>query len=112
MSCCGPVVIGASCDDQIDYGETIDLIFTYQNEDGTPIDLSSTVVDVFSSNPSIIQAAAVVTVSDAVNGKVRFLLHADDALQLKRSANNRFRLRAVFGPDSDDVTPDIFLQVS
>ncbi len=112
MSCCGPVIIGATCDDQIDYGETIDLIFNYKNEDGTPIDLSSATVEVFSSSPSIIQAEAVITITDGLNGVVRFLLRGDDALQLKRNGTNRFRLKAVFGPDSDDVTPDIFLQVS
>ncbi len=109
---CGPAIIGATCDDQIDYGETIDLIITYQNEDGTPIDLTSATVDVFSSLPPVIQTAAVITITDAANGKVRFLLHRDFATELKRGANNRFRLRAVFGPDSDDVTPDIYLQVT
>ena len=109
---CGPLVIGAGCDDQIDYGETIDLAITYQNEDGTPIDLSDATVEVASSDPEIIRAAALVTVEDAASGQVRFLLRRDDAAQLRRGPRNSFRLRAIFGPDSDDVTPEIYLQVT
>ncbi len=112
MSCCGPVVIGASCDDQIDYGETIDITFTYKNEDGTPIDLSTSTVAVYSSTPDIIKEAAEVTITEPLEGKVRFLLLRDDAEQLRRNMSNRFRLRAIFGSESDDITPDIYLQVT
>lgn len=112
MSCFGPVVIGDSCDDQINYGETIDLEFTYTNEDGTPIDLSTSTVSIFSSSPAIIKDAASITITDAPNGEVRFLLGRDDATQLRRGRNNRFRVQMIFGPDSDDVTPDIYLQVT
>lgn len=112
MTCCGPVIIGATCDDQINYGETIDLLFTYENEDGTPIDLSSSSVSVFSATPEVIKDKASVTISDPENGQVRFVLDRDDALDLRRGRNNRFRIQMIFGPDSDDVTPDIYLQVT
>lgn len=112
MSCCGPTTIGASCDDQINYGESIDLEFTYKNDDDTPIDLTSTTVSVFSSTPAVIKDAATVTVTDAVNGKVRFFLDRTNALLLRRGRNNRFTLQAIFGSQSDDVTPDIYIQVS
>lgn len=109
---CGPLIIGAGCGDQIDHGETVDLALTYQNEDGSPIDLTGAQVDILSSDPEIIRAAALVTVEDAAAGRVRFLLRRDDAAQLRRGPRNSFRLRAIFGPDSDDVTPDIYLQVT
>lgn len=109
---CDPAVLGATCDDQINYGETIDLEFTYQNEDGTPTDLSSASVSVFWSNPEVIKDKAVVTITDAPNGVVRFLLSKDDALELRKGRNNRFRLQTIFGADSDDVTPDIYLQIT
>lgn len=111
-TCGGPVVIGASCDDQINYGESIDLEFAYKNEDGTPMDLSSATVSVFSSSPSVIKDSASVTVSDAANGKVRFYLGRTHAIDLRKGRNNRFALQVVFGPESDDVTPDIYLQVA
>ncbi|MGU3493370.1 hypothetical protein ACLBXM_04940 [Xanthobacteraceae bacterium A53D] len=109
---CGPLIIGAGCGDQIDHGETIDLALTYQNEDGTPIDLTDAQVEVLSSDPDIIRTAAVVTVEDAAAGLVRVLLRRDDAAQLRLGPRNSFRMRAIFGPDSDDVTPDIYLQVT
>lgn len=109
---CTPVVIGATCDDQINYGETVELLLTYTDENGAAIDLTTATVGVFSSSPSVIQSAAEITVTDGPNGKVRFLLHRDDALSLRKGRNNRFRLQAIFGPDSDDVTPDIYLQVT
>jgi hypothetical protein len=112
MSCHDPVIIGATCDDQIEYGETIDLSFVYTNDDGSPINLTDATISVFSSSPSIIKEAAEVTITDAANGVARFLLRRDDALGLRRGANNRFRIQAVFGPDSDDMTPDIYIQVT
>ena len=109
---CGPLIIGSGCDDQIDWGETIDLTLQYQNEDGTPIDLSGATVRVYSSDPAIIKESAVVTIEDAAAGQVRLLLGRDHATGLMRGPRNRFRLQAIFGPDSDDMTPDIILQVS
>lgn len=112
MTCCGPLVIGATCNDQINYGETVNLDFSYADENGTPIDLTSASVSVFSSVPDVIKASAVVTITDAANGKVNLVLHRDDALSLRRGTNNRFRIQTIFGPESDDVTPDIYLQVT
>lgn len=107
-----PIVIGDSCDDAINYGETVDLQFVYTNEDGTPINLSSASVSIFSSSPEIIQSAATISITDAPNGVVRFLLGRDDALGLRRGRDNRFRVQMIFGSESDDVTPDIYLQVT
>lgn len=112
MTCCGPPVIGATCDDQITYGETIDLHITYTNEDGSPIDLTSASVEVFSSVPPVIREQASVSIVDAPAGRVRFVIDRDAALSLRRGPANRFRLRAIFGPESDDITPDIILQVT
>lgn len=112
MTCGAPVVIGDSCDDQINFGETVDLEFSYTNEDGSPIDLSSASVAIYSSTPDVIQSRASITITDAVNGKVRFLLGRDDAVELRRGRNNRFRVQMIFGAQSDDVTPDIYLQVT
>lgn len=112
MGSCSQVVLGSNCADQINYGETIDVLFTYTNENGTPIDLSSSTAEVFSSSPAIIKDAGQISISDAPNGVVRFILHRDDAISLRRGISNRFRVRVIFGPDSDDVTPDIYLQVT
>lgn len=112
MSNYDPVIIGASCDDQIDYGETIDLTFLYTNDDGTPIDITGATISVFSSSPSVIKDAAEITITDAAGGAARFVLHRDDALGLRRGNNNRFRIQAIFADDSDDMTPDIYLQVT
>jgi len=112
MTCSGPIVIGSTPDDQINYGETVDIELTYTDERGVPTDLSSAVALVFSSTPIIIQTAAELTVTDAAAGKLRFLLHREHALALRRGNNNRFRIQVIFGPDSDDVTPDIILQVT
>lgn len=112
MACSDPVVIGGSCDDAINYGETIDLEFSYTNDDGTPIDLSSASVSIFSSSPDVIKDKATITITDAPNGKVQFLLDRDDALELRRGRNNRFRVQMIFGPTSDDVTPEIYIQVT
>lgn len=109
---CDALVIGATCDDQINYGETIDLVFTYADEHGNPLDLSSATPSIFSSSPSIIQAVAALSITDAAAGKMRFLLNRTDALELRRGRNNRFRVQMIFGADSDDVTPDIYLQVT
>jgi hypothetical protein len=107
-----PIVIGDSCDDQINYGETVDIQFTYANEDGTPIDLTTATVSIFSSTPSVIQDEASITITDPTNGVVRMILDRTNALQLRKGRNNRFRVQMIFGPDSDDVTPDIYLQVT
>lgn len=112
MSCCGPAVIGGTCDDQINYGETIDLSISYANENGTPIDLTTALVEVFSSVPELIKEKARISIADAAAGKVRFYLSAADAMGLRRGMGNRFALRATFGSQSDDVTPDIYLQVT
>lgn len=112
MSCCGPVIIGATCDDQINYGETIDLTLTYRNEDGSPIDLSSATPSIFSSSPQSIKDRAVISITDAEGGLVRLFLSREYALNLRRGANNRFRVQMIFGSESDDVTPDIYLQVT
>lgn len=109
---CSPIVIGATCDDQINYGESIDLELDYKDEDGAAIDLTSATVSVFSSQPAIIKSAAEVTVSDAANGKVRFYLDRTSALSLNRGRGNRFAIQTIFGSESDDVTPDIYLQVT
>lgn len=112
MSCCGPAVIGATCDDQINYGETINLSLVYTDDAGNPIDLSSASVAVYSSRPDIIKNAGILTITDAQNGEVSFLLERDAAVQLRRGLNNRFRIQAIFGPQSDDITPDIYIQVT
>lgn len=112
MTCCDALIIGATCDDQINYGETVDLVFTYLDENGTPLDLTTATPSIFSSTPAVIKDAAVLTVTDAAAGKVRLLLQRDDALQLRRGRNNRFRVQMIFGSESDDVTPDIYLQVT
>lgn len=112
MTCCDMLIIGATCDDQINYGETIDLVFTYKDENGAPLDLTTATPSIFSSAPSVIKDTAVLTVTDAAAGKVRLLLQRDDALQLRRGRNNRFRVQMIFGSESDDVTPDIYLQVT
>ena len=104
MSCSPPVI-------SVDYGETVDLEFAYKNEDGTPINLASSVPAIFSAFPEIIKTAGSFTITDAVNGKARFLLDRSHALSLRRGRNNRFRLQMIFGPESDDVTPDIYIQV-
>ncbi|GHA15071.1 hypothetical protein GCM10007989_07280 [Devosia pacifica] len=109
---CEPIVIGATCDDQINYGETVDLLFTYTDENGDPVDLSSATPAIFSSSPDVIKADTEITVADAAAGKVRFLLDRTSALSLRKGRNNRFRLQVIFGADSDDVTPDIYLQVT
>lgn len=111
MTCCDILVIGATCDDQINYGETIDLVFTYQDASG-PMDLTSAVPSIFSSTPAVIKNSATIEVTDAAAGKVRLLLHRDEALNLRRGRNNRFRVQMIFGAVSDDVTPDIYLQVT
>lgn len=108
---CPPVVLGATCDDAINYGETIDLLFTYLNEDGTPTDLTTSTVAIFSSTPDVIKERATVTITDPTAGKVRFLLHRDDALNLRMGRSNSFRLQMIYGAESDDVTPEIYLQV-
>lgn len=112
MACCETPVIGATCDDQINYGETIDLEIVYRDESGTPLDLTSATPAIFSSSPDVIKDKAELTVTDGAAGKLRLLLRGADALQLRRGRNNRFRLKVVFGPDSDDVTPEIYLQVT
>lgn len=112
MTCCETPVIGATCDDQINYGETIDLEFIYRDENGNPLDLTSATPAIFSSSPDVIKERAQLSVTDAAAGKLRLLLHRDDALLLRRGRNNRFRVQMVFGPDSDDVTPEIYLQVT
>jgi len=112
MSQCGPVVVGATCDDQINYGETIDLLFTYQDSNGQPIDLSTATAEVFSSNPDVIKNSASITIDSPALGQVRFLLSRDAAASLRIGRNNSFRLRVIFSAESDDVTPDIYLQVS
>jgi len=112
MSCCGPAIIGATCDDQIEYGETIDLTFLYTNDDGTPIDITGATISVFSSSPAVIKDAAEITITDGVGGAARFLLNRDDALGLRRGNNNRFRIQAIFADNSDDMTPDIYIQVT
>lgn len=111
MSGCSIPVIG-DCDAPINYGESIDLTFNYQNEDGTPINLSSATVGVFSSTPPVIKDKAIVTITDALRGEVRFFLGREDALQLRRGRNNRFSIQVVFGAESDDVTPEIYIQVA
>lgn len=110
--CHEPVVLGATCDDQINYGETIDLQFTYLDANGEPVDLSTASVSIFSSSPSVIKDEMTITLTDAPNGKVRLLLDRDSALSLRKGRGNKFRVQAIFGPDSDDVTPEIYIQVS
>lgn len=113
MGCCdGPVVIGETCDDQINYGETIDLELVYKDENGAPINVSTAVPSIFSSAPDVIQKHASLTITDGPNGKVRFLLDRTHALELRKGRQNRFRIQMIFGADSDDVTPDIWLQVT
>lgn len=106
-----PAVIGSTVEDQVNYGETIDLTITYKDQGGL-IDLSQAVVTVSASVPPVIKLQAEITVVDAVNGKVRLLLHRDDALKLRRGRNNWFCLKAVFGTESDDVTPEIYIEVT
>ena len=112
MTCSDNPIVGATPDDQINYGETIDLVFTYTDEAGVAMDLTGATASIFSSTPAVIQAAAVLEITDAIAGQLRFLLHRDDALLLRRGVNNRFRIQMIFGNDSDDVTPDIYLQVT
>lgn len=111
-SSCSEIILGSTCENQINYGETIDITFTYTDENGSPIDLTSAVPSIFSSTPDVIKNHASVTVSDAVNGKIRFLLLRDYAIDLRKGRGNRFRLQVIFGSESDDVTPDIWLQIT
>lgn len=108
---CGPIVIGDTPETQINYGETIDLVLTYKDQAG-PMDLTGSTVSIISSAPTSIKADAVVSVLDAEAGKVRLLLHRDDSKKLRMGRNNWFRLQAIFGENSDDITPEIYLQVS
>lgn len=109
---CDIAVVGETCDDQINFGESVDLNFEYKDENGDPMDLTSASVSVYSSTPDIIQEAAVLTITDAANGVVNFLLHRDYADQLRKGRNNFFRIQVVFADDSDDITPEIYLQVT
>lgn len=105
MTCGGPAIIS------VEYGETVDLEFTYRDDSGAPVNLSSASPSIFSATPEIIVTSGSFTITDAVNGKARFLLDRSHALSLRRGRNNRFRLQMIFGPESDDVTPDIYIQV-
>lgn len=96
---------------EFEHGETIDLTFTYENEDGTPIDLSSATVAVFSASSDVFKDNATVTATDAANGVVQFLLDRTSALDLKKGRMYQVRIQAIFGPDSDDVTPDINIRI-
>lgn len=104
MGCSPPIVT-------VDYGETVDLQFTYLDDAGAAIDLTSATPSIFSSTPDIIKTDATFTITDAANGVARFLLDRTSALSLRKGRNNRFRLQMIFGVDSDDVTPDIYIQV-
>lgn len=106
-----PPVIGATLEDQINFGESIDLIITYKNGE-VPIDLTGATVSIFAAAPPVIKTQAAVTISNASLGKIRFFLGRDDALALRRGRNNWFRLQVVFGAESDDVTPEIYIQVT
>jgi hypothetical protein len=109
---CNPPVIGATPEDEINYGESIELTLTYKDEAGTPIDLSTATVNVFESSPPVIKAEAEVSVLDAVAGQVRFFLDRTNALSLRKGRNNWFRIQVIFGAESDDVTPQIYFQVT
>lgn len=115
MTCdsnCDQIIIGSTCEDQVNYGETIDITFTYKDQNGDPIDLTTSVPSIFSSYPSVIKDHSQLSVIDPSNGKIRMLLLRDHAKELKKGTANRFRLQVIFGSESDDVTPDIWIHVT
>jgi len=112
MSCGDPIIIGDGCGAQINYGEAIELLFEYRNDDDTPIDLSTSSVSVYSSSPSAIKDSGAVDIVDAASGAVRFFLSAGAALNLRKGINNRFRIEVVFGDLSTDITPEIYIKVT
>jgi hypothetical protein len=111
MSCSTPV-IGATPEDEINYGESIELILTYKDAEGAPIDLTTATASVFESAPPVIKAEAVVSILDAEAGQIRLFLDRTNALSLRKGKNNWFRLQVIFGAESDDVTPQIYFQVT
>jgi hypothetical protein len=96
----------------VNYGESVSITLTYLDDAGDAIDLTSATPAVFSSTPEIIIEEATFTVTDAAAGEARFFLDRTSALSLRMGRNNRFRLQMIFGEESDDVTPDIFIQVT
>lgn len=107
-----PLILGTGCDAPIMRGEALDITFQYLNEDGSPIDLSTSTVVVASSSPAILKDAGQVSILDAAAGTVRLFLGAPDAGKLRPGTGNRFRLCAAFGSQGNDLSPEIFLQVT
>lgn len=111
MACQTRHIIGATPEDQINFGESIELILTYEDEAG-PTNLTGATASIFASNPPVLKEECSVSVHDAAAGKIRMFLHRDHADKLRRGPNNWFRLQVIFSAESDDVTPEIFIQVT
>ena len=106
------LIIGSTCSDVVRLGEALDLRFFYKNEDGSPINLTSSEVVVSSSSPGEIKDRAEVSIIDGPAGAVRVFLSAEDTLYLRLGPGNRFRLLATFGTGSNDLSPEIYVQVT
>lgn len=104
-------VIGSTCDDQVNKGETLDLNLAYTDSNGDPLDLSSATVEIAESYPTTLADNLTLTVTNAAGGIVRCVLDAADN-DLPVGRLSWFRVRTVFGAADEDVTPKIWIQIT
>jgi hypothetical protein len=103
-------VIGDDC--SINRGETIELFLLFRSEDETPIDLTGGTLQITEAKPSSIITDAEVTITDAPQGRARFVLPREHVDKLGIGRVNFFRVAAFLGPESDIVSPKIWIQVT
>lgn len=90
----------------INKGECLHVTLDWDNEDGTPINITGRTFTVFEAAPLF---TAVFTVTDAVNGKVEMQVTDTSMLNLGRS--NRFRISMSVDGGCVDTTPPIWIDV-
>ena len=90
----------------INKGECLNVTLDWDNEDGTPINITGRIFAVLESAPLF---TAVFTITDAVNGKVQ--MKVEDTSMLGLGRVNRFRISMADGSGCLDTTPPIWIDV-
>jgi hypothetical protein len=106
------IIVGASGLDEVNPGESMRYRLTYKDDTDQPIELTGATVTVFKSNDPMLLENATVSVTNATLGIVDFEISGEFTVCWTPGLHRWFRVKMIYPSGSNDVTPQIWIQVT
>lgn len=114
MSCFPDAIVCQTC------GKALNLLFEWKDEHGAAVDLSDAQISIVGAYPPALSSMAIVPVDLSVGTfRVRSTIEQANQMHVRpmsetlgsKGPRNFFRVQVVFGPDDNDVTQRIVVEV-